>query len=368
MKRYDWGTTRNGEAATLYELETDSLLVRILNRGATIVDFIVKPLQRNIVLGYDSIHGYEQGDAYLGATVGRVANRIANARCKVAETEYQWTPNNGPNLLHSGAHSLSFAMWQLVPNSERQEANYEKLVLATTLQEQQDGFPGDLRVQLIVELVGAELRLTYQYMTSKDSVVNITGHSYFNLNGTASLPHVDGVMATADQGLITNHEIQLNAKYYMPFGEHQIPTGEIAPVEDTPFDFREWKLVGKALTAHYQELAEYRGYDHQYILANDGIHSEPRAIADIQRCGAFRVSDLELTVLSDAPGFQFYTGNWLADEGRNSEVYEQYSGLCIEPQFAPNDVNMPAFQESLTKANEMYERRIVYAINLGYNK
>lgn len=370
MKRYDWGKTKKGEAVTLYELETEQLTVRILNRGATIVDFIVKSLKRNIVLGYDTFRGYEQGDAYLGATVGRVANRIGGARCEIDDKTYSWTPNNGPNLLHSGECSLSFALWQLVPNSERKEVNYEKIVLATTLRGQDDGFPGDLRVQLLVEVDGAELRLTYQYMTSENSVVNITGHSYFNLNGTAALPHVNGAMAAANQGLITNHEIQLNVSQYLPFGDNQIPTGEIVSVEGSLFDFRAWQSIGDALSQYQAPLAAYRGYDHHYVLrapntltlSDNGMMSH--SPVEVQRCGSFRVDDLTLHVLSDAPGFQLYTGNWLADEGRQGEVYEQYSGICIEPQFAPNDVNMAVFQESLTKANEMYERRIIYAVEL----
>ncbi|KAF1682308.1 aldose epimerase family protein [Veillonella sp. R32] len=380
MKRYDWGKTRNGEAVTLYELETEVLTVRILNRGATIVDFIVKPLKRNIVLGYDNLQGYEQGDAYLGATVGRVANRIGGAQCEIAGKTYTWQPNNGPNLLHSGDCSLSFAVWHVVPNSEQTGPNYAKLSLATTLRSIDDGFPGDLRVKLQVELIGAELRLTYQYMTSEDSVVNITGHSYFNLNGSDSLPQMNGPMMDAEQGLITNHELQLEASQYLPFGADQIPTGELASVAGTPFDFRIWQSVGEALCQHHAVLTPYRGYDHHYVLqapttlqkahidckeVQSHIDTKKaKANSSLQRCGAFRVEDLTLTVLTDAPGFQLYTGNWLTDEGRNGEVYESYSGICIEPQFAPNDINMPAFQESLTKAQAMYERRIVYVVDV----
>lgn len=120
MKRFDWGTTANGEPVTMYELESDTIKLRVIDRGATIVDFIVKPLERNIVLGYDSLQGYEEGTAYLGASVGRVANRIAGARCEIDGTEYHWKPNNGPNLLHSGENSLSFDVWHLVPQSAKQ--------------------------------------------------------------------------------------------------------------------------------------------------------------------------------------------------------------------------------------------------------
>ena len=155
MKRFDWGTTANGEPVTMYELESDTIKLRVIDRGATIVDFIVKPLERNIVLGYDSLQGYEEGTAYLGASVGRVANRIAGARCEIDGTEYHWKPNNGPNLLHSGENSLSFDVWHLVPQSAKQAFNYDKITLATMLRSEEDGFPGDLRVQLDIIVNGA---------------------------------------------------------------------------------------------------------------------------------------------------------------------------------------------------------------------
>lgn len=372
MKRFDWGTTANGEPVTMYELESTAIKLRVIDRGATIVDFIVKPLQRNIVLGYDSLSGYEAGTAYLGASVGRVANRIANARCEIDGTEYHWKPNNGPNLLHSGENSLSFDVWHLVPQSAKQAFNYDKITLATLLRSEEDGFPGDLRVQLDIIVNGTDVNLTYRYMTSRDSVVNITGHSYFNLNGTDS----ESNAGRKEQSLITNHQLRLDALRYMPFGENQIPTGHIAIVERTPFDFSVWRTIGHSLEAYKDELAEYRGYDHQYVLrlptanktftapVNTRFSDMDDMTKRLSLCGAMHVDDLSLEVYSDAPGFQLYTGNWLDETGRNGVHYGPYSGMCIEPQFAPNDVNMPNFGESLTKAGTIYERHITYKVNL----
>lgn len=391
MKRFDWGTTANGEPVTMYELESDTIKLRVIDRGATIVDFIVKPLERNIVLGYDSLQGYEEGTAYLGASVGRVANRIAGARCEIDGTEYHWKPNNGPNLLHSGENSLSFDVWHLVPQSAKQAFNYDKITLATMLRSEEDGFPGDLRVQLDIIVNGADVNLTYRYMTSRNSVVNITGHSYFNLNGTdlasvtknrnfAALQEAPEGSTTnegpKEQPLITNHQLRLDAIRYMPFGENQIPTGHIASVERTPFDFSVWRTLGNNLNAYKEELAEYRGYDHQYVLrlpttskmfalpVNHRFSDREDMTKHLALCGTMHVADLALEVYSNAPGFQLYTGNWLDETGRDGVHYGPYSGMCIEPQFAPNDVNMPNFGESLTKAGTIYERHITYRVDL----
>lgn len=372
MKRFDWGTTANGDPVTMYELESNTVKLRVIDRGATIVDFIVKPLERNIVLGYDSIRGYEEGTAYLGASVGRVANRIAGARCEIDGNEYHWQPNNGPNLLHSGENSLSFDVWHLVPQSAKQAFNYDKITLATLIRSEEDGFPGDLRVQLDIIVNGTDVNLTYRYMTSRDSVVNITGHSYFNLNGTDSTANE----GREEQSLITNHQLRLDAVRYMLFGENQIPSGHIASVERTPFDFSVWRTLGNSLNTYKDELAEYRGYDHQYVLrlpttskmfslpVNHHYSDREDMTKRLALCGAMHVADLSLEVYSDAPGFQLYTGNWLDETGRDGVHYGPYSGLCIEPQFAPNDVNMPNFRESLTKAGTIYERHITYKVNL----
>lgn len=380
MKRFDWGTTANGDPVTMYELESNTIKLRVIDRGATIVDFIVKPLQRNIVLGYNSLSGYEGGTAYLGATVGRVANRIADARCEIDGTEYSWQSNNGPNLLHSGEHSLSFAVWHLVPQSAKQAFNYDKITLATLIRSEEDGFPGDLRVQLDIIVNGTDVNLTFRYMTSRNSVVNITGHSYFNLNGmdsdTCTNTDIVAKEARKVQSLITNHQLRLDAVRYMPFGENQIPTGHIAIVERTPFDFSVWRTLGNSLTAYKDELEEYRGYDHHYVLRLPTANKQFTAPVNthfsdmddmtkrLSLCGAMHVDDLSLEVYSDAPGFQLYTGNWLDETGRNGVYYGPYSGLCIEPQFAPNDVNMPNFGESLTKGGTIYERHITYKVNL----
>ena len=343
MRCEKYGVSKRGETIVRYELESNKFIVRVLSWGAIIQDFIVKSADRNIVLGYKTSLGYLMGEAYFGATVGRVANRIADAQCVIGGITYFFPPNNGPNLLHSGCHSLSFMNWKLVDQSE------SELVLEATITEEEDRFPGDLTVQVHMKLDDEGLSLRYVYSTTKQSAVNITGHSYFNLTGEAT---------------VKNHEVRLYADNYAPFGAHQIPTGELKPVEATAYDFRDWRNVGEALEANKEELAPYRGYDHFYMtrwsegqLSAGGLHT----------CGQFRGGGLTLTVLSDAPGFQFYTGNWVNDRGRNGIDYGPHAGMCIEPSFIPNDCNLPGYKQSLTEADtaanpKKYERRIVYKV------
>ena len=403
----EFGRLPNGEIVYEYEIRNDYATVHILSYGAIIKDFIVKPVNRNIVLGYDSLEAYLKGTAYLGATVGRVANRIGGARTVIGGKEYSWTPNNGPNLLHSGAVSLSFTNWQCKDDVAQFD---DSLVLIAKLDD--DGFPGVLTVQLHVALVGPQLQLTFEYSTSEDSVVNITGHSYFNLNGHGK--YNDDVAGLS----IANHEVHLAAKEVAVFGDHSIPTGELVGVMNTAYDFTEWRPIGEALLEQEGELAEWRGYDHYYVLNDqhgalkkqegaldeqyDALNEQDDALSEqvgtlnnmagntsrhnqdktkavalcgemkeltlgseakaLVLCGEFRVPDLTLRVYSDAPGYQFYTGNWLQERGHENQVYGPHAGMCIEPQYIPNDCNLHGFGQSFTKSNVKYERHIVYEV------
>lgn len=362
MKCEEFGVSPSRDQVFQYTLESNNFIVRILSWGAIIQDFIVKSTGRNIVLGYDSLQGYLKGRAYFGATVGRVANRIADAQCIIGGVTYFFHPNNGPNLLHSGCHSLSLINWNLVEQSE------DHLILEAKITEEEDRFPGDLTVQAYIKLDDEGLSLRYEYSTTKQSTVNITGHSYFNLTGEPT---------------VKNHDVRLYADNYAVFGAHQIPTGELKLVENTAYDFRDWRNVGEALEANKEELAPYRGYDHFYMTRHAGDEVKPAGDKEqsakeqlnggslseegLYTCGEFRGGGLTLTVLSDAPGFQFYTGNWVNDRGRDGADYGPYAGMCIEPSFIPNDCNLPGYKASLTEPHteanpKTYERRIVYKV------
>lgn len=377
MRQYLYGVDEKGRAVQGYELSNEEITVRFIDYGARLTDFIVRPLARNIVLGFPSLEGYLHDGASLGATVGRVANRIADACFTINGKTYSFPPNDGTHLLHSGAAGLGTALWHQgelpAEFSTAMDGADDSVCLTVTMPGEVDGFPGDAEVYMMAGLYGKELRLTYYYRTTEDSVVNITNHSYFNLNGT---------------GDILDHEVRLYATHYAPFGRPQIPDGSIVTVKGSPFDFTAWQRMGRQLHRYKEALALYRGYDHHYVTQSpamdmpcvmpDGteqgivddkillIHENDEVKGSEEAthmlCGSFRTCDIMLTISSDAPGFQLYTGNWL-DDAAGREAYGPYAGMCIEPQFIPNDVNLPAFRQSLTKKGRWYKRTIAYTVD-----
>ena len=333
MKVESFGQLQAGQEAHVYTIENDVLQVQISNYGATIVAVYDKVLQRYLALGYDSVQEYETKHGQLGATVGRVANRIANAAYTWNGTVHQLTANNGPNLLHSGKGNIGHRLWDVV------EENCSDTVvhLSHSITSEEDGFPGDLYVEAVFKLVEQTLVVTYAYTTSEDSFVNLTNHVYFNLHG---------------EGDLSNHVLELGAQQYMPFGDHQIPRLEPVSVDGTPFDFRKGMDLQKALEHYAEDLSQYKGYDHDFVTAPIEESSTADSVVPF---AVLQGKDVTAVFYTDAPHFQVYTGNWLNEDGRD----RHYGGIAIEPQFVPNDINTNG--ESKTKADTVYERTIAYS-------
>ncbi len=336
MKVESFGHLQTGQEAHVYTIENDVLQVQISDYGATIVAIYDKVLQRHLALGYDSVQDYETKHGQLGATVGRVANRIANAAYTWNGKEHVLTPNNGPNLLHSGSGNIGHRIWTLVDT----ESTDTSLCLAHRISSYEDGFPGDLQVKALFTVQHNQLHVTYKYYTTEDSFVNLTNHVYINLHG---------------QGDLTNHVLQLGSTHFMPFGEHQIPLETPKSVEGTPFDFRGGLDVQQALEQYEIELRPYRGYDHDFVVA-----PLVETTDTIVPFAEVRGRDMALTMYTDAPHVQVYTGNWLDETGRDRH-YGTHSGIAIEPQFVPNDIN--TIGASKTKAHHHYERHIMYVFD-----
>ena len=336
MKVESFGHLQNGQEAKLYTLENDTLRVQISNYGATIVAVYDKVLERHLALGYDSVQDYEVRHGQLGATVGRVANRIANANYTWNGVVHQLEANNGPNLLHSGKGNIGHRLWDVV----EEDCSDTAVHLSHTITSEEDGFPGDLYVEAVFRVVEETLVVTYVYTTSKDSFVNLTNHVYYNLHG---------------EGDLSGHVLELGAHQYMPFGEHQIPQIEPASVEGTPFDFRKGMDLQKALDYYADVLHPYKGYDHDFVTASvDGLDTEDSVVP----FAVLQAKDVTAVFHTDAPHFQVYTGNWLNETGRDRQ-YGSHAGIAIEPQFVPNDINVNG--ESKTKADTVYERTIAYS-------
>jgi len=281
----------------------------------------------DIVLGFETLDEYVRNTRYFGPLIGRHANRIARGRFSLNGVDYQLPCNNGANHLHGGFRGFDKRDWTI-----REDGN--TLHLTYFSEDGEEGYPGNLKAFVDYVLLDNELRIDYRATTDRDTIVNLTNHSYFNLRG---------------EGTILDHELTLNADHFTPVSEDLIPTGEIKPVVGTPMDFRNGKAIGS-------DLAAAGGYDHNFVLKDwDG---SLRSAARLYEATTGRV----LEILTTEPGMQFYSGNFLDGSftGKYGYVYEKYTGLCLEPQHFPDAPNHPNFPSPVLRAGEEYKHISVY--------
>ena len=311
---------------------------QILPYGATLHALFVPDRSgavRDIVLGYDSVEEYRQHDGYLGAVVGRCANRIAGARFTLGDRLYRLSANEGENMLHSGFSGLHQKMWDYRQTAEN------SVTLRTVSPDGEDGFPGTLQVAVTYTLDGGALTIGYEAVSDRDTVVSLTNHAYFNLAGQGS-------------GTIADHTLAVNASYYTPCGAGTIPTGEIRAVDGTALDLRQAVRLGDRLGV--AELAEYSGYDHNFVLDNSGA-------AAVLYCGE---SGIEMTVDTTLPGLQVYTAGFLTErKGKDGAIYGKNHGVCLETQFWPDAVHHENFPSPVLRAGEVYRHRTVYRFTVA---
>ena len=280
-----------------------------------------------IVLGYATLGEYVKNPRYFGALIGRHANRIAGGKFSLNGVSYQLPKNNGANHLHGGFKGFDKRDWMA-----RQSVNGVHLTYLS--KDGEENYPGNLSASVDYTLLDNELRVDYRATTDRDTIVNLTNHSYFNLRGA---------------GTILDHELTLNADHFTPVTEDLIPTGEIKPVEGTPMDFRKAKAIGSDLDAA-------GGYDHNFVLNNwDG---SLRLAARLYEPSTGRA----LEILTTEPGIQFYSGNFLDGSlvGRDGVAYEKYTGLCLEPQHFPDAPNHPQFPSTVLRPGEEYRHTSVF--------
>jgi len=281
----------------------------------------------DVVLGFAALEDYVSNPRYFGALIGRHANRIADGRFTLDGVEYQLPRNNNGNHLHGGFNGFDKRVWTA---QERDDV----LHLSYFSKDGEEGYPGNVEAVVDYRLSGNELSIEYRAWTDRDTIVNLTNHSYFNLKG---------------DGTILNHELKLNADSFTPVNDDLIPTGEIAAVAGTPMDFRDGKAIGAqlGLTA--------AGYDHNFVL-NDWDGSL-RSVARLHEPASGRV----LEILTTQPGMQFYSGNFLDGSfvGKNGDPYVKYAGLCLEPQHFPDAPNRPNFPSTVLRPGEEYRQSTV---------
>lgn len=285
--------------------------------------------RRDVVLGYESLAAYQHNDGYLGATVGRCANRIAGASFLLDGTLYPLAANEGKNQLHSGPHGLHQKVWAWEQTAEN------AVTLCTVCPDGEDGYPGTLRVKVTYTLEDGALCIGYEAISDKDTICNLTNHAYFHLAGHACGP-------------VANHVLTVNAGSYTPCGPGTIPTGEVCSVEGTALDLRSGVVLGDRLDA--AELAEYRGYDHNFCL-----HSNHAAKLFCPESG------ITLTAETTMPGLQVYTAGFLTErQGKDGAIYHKHHGVCLETQFWPDAVHHENFPSPILRAGEMYRQQTVY--------
>ncbi|HTD97458.1 MAG TPA: aldose epimerase family protein [Edaphobacter sp.] len=327
-----FGTTPDGKAVDIYTLKGEGIEARIMTYGARIVS--IKTADRDgkmadVVLGYSGLDGYiADKTTYFGAVVGRYGNRIAFGKFSIDGHAYQVPTNNNGNSLHGGTVGFDKLVWDA-----KQVADGLELTLVSKDGDQ--GYPGTLTAHVRYTIHHAALRIDYSVTTDKTTVVNLTNHSYFNLAG-------DG------QGTILGHEMTLPSDNYTPVNAGLIPTGDMTPVDGTPFDFRKSTAIGARINDNNEQLKIAGGYDLNWILR--GPTGEVKTAARVYEPGSGRV----LTVTTTEPGVQFYSGNFLdgAKFGKAGEGHVKNSGLCLETQHYPDSPNHPGFPSTLLKPGE----------------
>jgi aldose 1-epimerase len=343
IQKSDFGKTKEGEAVDLYTLTNKhGMVAKVATYGATLTELWVpdKAGQKaDVVLGFDNIRDYQDKSPFFGATAGRIANRIAKGKFSIDGKEYQVAVNNPPNHLHGGPKGFDKQIWRAEPSDSGKGASVRFTYVSPDMDQ---GFPGKLTTHVTYTLTDDnELRIHYEATTDKDTIVNLTNHSYFNLHGSGSGKD------------ILDHVLKLYADNYTPVDDTLIPTGEIKSVKGSIFDFTTPKPIGQDIE---KTPGTPNGYDHNYVI--NGKAGDLRPAARVEDPDTGRVME----VRTDQPGVQFYTGNFLDGTitGIGGKPYPKHYAFCLETQHFPDSVNHPKFPTTLLKPGETFKSTTVF--------
>ncbi len=349
MNKQNWGKGPNGEEVDLYTLANGhGIRTTITTYGGRIVTLTVPDRNgkvADVVLGFDNLPQYLEKNPFFGALVGRYANRIANGEFKLNGHTYTLARNNGPNTLHGGLIGFDKKVWTVQGAMGANPA----LRLQYVSRDGEEGFPGTLTTTVTYELSdNNELKIDYEATTDKDTVLNLTNHSYFDLSG-------------AGAGEILDHVVTINADRFTPVDANLIPTGELKSVDGTPFDFRKPMPIGARINDKDQQLAYGGGYDHNFVLNGNG--GAPSFAARAMDTKSGRV----LEVFTTQPGVQFYTGNHLPNgiKGKNGATYNYRYGLCFETQHFPNSPNQPNFPSTELSPGQQFHQTTIFKFSVA---
>jgi aldose 1-epimerase len=335
-----YGQTPEGAEISLYTLtNAKGLRARIINYGAVLVSLEVPDRHGkldDIVLGFETLEAYIAQRVYFGATVGRYANRIGNARFVLNGVEYKLTANEGPNQLHGGLQGFDKKVWQADEVTAAGDRAWARMSYVSP--DGEEGYPGNLRCTVTYMLTNDdELRISYEAETDKKTVLNLTNHSYWNLAGQGA-------------GAVLGHELMINASKFTVVGKNLIPTGAIASVLDMPLDFQAPRTIGSRL----RQLS--RGYDHNYVL--NGKPDALKLCASVHE----RSSGREMEIYTTEPGVQLYTGNYLDGSvvGKGGKAYARHAGFCLETQHYPDSPNKPGFPSTVLEPGRRFASLTVH--------
>lgn len=349
VSRASFGTLPDGREVEIHTLAAGDLTLRVATYGAIIVSLTAPDRDGTVddlVLGHDTLEGYVAASPYFGAVVGRYGNRIARGRFALDGVEHQLETNDGPNHLHGGAVGFDKRLWKAEPCRGDGRA---AVTLRLTSADGDQGYPGRLDASVTYALADdGTLTVDYRATTDRATPVNLTQHSYWNLAGRRS-PTVLG------------HLLTVYADAFTPTDGELIPTGEIAPVSDTPFDFREPTAIGARVAQDHSQLRAAGGYDHNFVLREHTDGSGLRRAARVDE----PLSGRRLEIRTTEPGLQLYSGNFLDGtiRGKGGRAYPHRGALCLETQHFPNSPNEPAFPSTILRPGEEYRSRTVFTLS-----
>ena len=341
MQKRSFGITKDGKEVFLFSLENkNGVKVEVTNFGANLVNVFVPGKGgklEDVVLGFDDVAGYEVNPSFFGSVIAPSANRIGGASFELNGETYTLKKNNGENNLHSdeelGAHKR---VWDVTENED-------SVTFTLTNADGELGFPGNKEFKVTYSLDDENgLKISYEASSDKDTIINPTNHSYFNLKGHK-------------EGTIVDHKITLLASNYTPADQASIPYGDIVSVEGTPMDLREELVIGEKIDSDFDQLNFAVGYDHNWVT--DNCNGEVRKIATVKAPGDVRVME----VYTDLPGVQFYAGNFIDPQsGKDGATYGKRSGLCLETQCYPDSIHKPNFPSVVYGPTKSYKSTTVY--------
>ena len=356
MKKSNFNTNLHNKKIQLFTLiNGNGVKVEITNFGGKVISIIVPDKNRvfkDVVLGYDHIDDYISGNPYFGALIGRYGNRIAKGKFSLEGREYQLVKNNGENHLHGGMTGFNDVVWDADFVVNKGEPTLELKYIS---KDGEENYPGNLTVKVIYTLTEEnELKISYHATTDKTTIINLTHHSFFNLAGEGS-------------GDILGHSLFIDADEFTPNDKESIPIGQIRSVENTPFDFRKYTLIGERIDGDDEQLQFGNeqlffgnGYDHNYVLKNKQKSIVLAAAVHEPESGRY------MEVFTDQPGMQFYSGNFLdgSDVGKGGHTYNRRTAFCLETQHFPDSPNQPHFPSTILESEKNYAYTCIYKFSV----